>query len=211
MNEKTILYLVRHGQTEWNQDHRLQGHMDSPLTALGIQQAEWLAESLREVPIDVIVSSPSRRAVHTAEILRDVRDLPIHEYSDLKEICLGVWEGQTQKAAEASDPVQFYNFWNDPEHFKVEGSETFEEVAARAVSALKGILASYQGKSILIVSHTVVVKTIMAFFEGRILKELWNPPYIHPTCLSKIELTGEAAEIIMHGDIRHYKDEALPG
>ncbi|WP_442601802.1 histidine phosphatase family protein [Paenibacillus sp. KN14-4R] len=51
MNDKTIIYLVRHGQTEWNVQHRLEGHQDSPLTELGVKQAKWLCESMRNVHI----------------------------------------------------------------------------------------------------------------------------------------------------------------
>lgn len=94
MKETTTIYLVRHGQTEWNVLHRFQGHMDSPLTKLGIQQAEWLGEALQHDPIDLIYSSTSNRAFHTAEIIRGNRDVAVTACDEFKEINLGVWEGQ---------------------------------------------------------------------------------------------------------------------
>lgn len=208
MQTKTTLYLVRHGQTEWNVQHRFQGHQDSPLTEQGVRQAEWLAESMKHVHLDAIFASTSRRASHTAEIIRAEREIPIFETDDFRELNLGIWEGQTQDQAKCDSPEQFDNFWNDPEAFMVDGSEMFEQVRERAVRKLIELVQQYEGKSLMIVTHTVVVKLLMAHFENRALKDLWKLPYIHPTCLCKIEMTGDQANIILHGDTSHYKEEA---
>ncbi|MGZ9583311.1 histidine phosphatase family protein [Paenibacillus marinisediminis] len=207
MKQKTTILLVRHGQTEWNVARRFQGHQDSPLTELGVRQAEWLGESLQHERIDAVYSSSSPRARRTAEIIIAPRDMEIIESDDLKEINLGVWEGQSQETAEREDEEQFHYFWNDPEHFHVHKSETFQEVSERAVRKLQQIVAEEQGKTILIVAHTVVVKVLMAYFEGRELRDIWNPPYIHPACLCKVELTDHIPDILLHGDIQHYKEE----
>lgn len=207
MAETTTLYLVRHGQTEWNVQHRFQGHMDSPLTEHGIRQAEWLGESLEQVRLDLIYSSTSSRAFHTAEIIRGNRDLQVTACDEFKEISLGVWEGQAQERIEELYPQQLDHFWNHPELFEVEGSETFDEVRNRAVNHLLEIVDSNRGASILIVTHTVVVKLLMAHFEQRSMDRLWDLPYIHPTCLSKIEIAGEVPTIILHGDVSHYRAE----
>lgn len=207
MSDKTIIYLVRHGQTEWNVEHKLQGHQDSPLTELGIKQAQWLGESLQNEQIDVIYSSSSLRALRTAELIRDKREIEIIESNDLREINLGIWEGKTQVQVKGLYPEQFHYFWNDPEKFNVQNSETFMNVSKRAINKLLQIISNHQGKSLLIVSHTVVVKLIMAYFEGRLMEDIWNPPYIHPACLCKVGLEMDKPEIILHGDIRHYKEE----
>lgn len=75
------------------------------------------------------------------------------------------------------------------------------------MNKLVDIAASNPGASILLVTHTVVVKLLMAYFEGRSMDRLWDLPYIHPTCLSKIELTDEVPSIILHGDVSHYREE----
>ncbi|MGG3306534.1 histidine phosphatase family protein [Paenibacillus lautus] len=207
MKETTTIYLVRHGQTEWNVQHRFQGHLDSPLTKLGIQQAEWLGEALQHDPIDLIYSSTSNRAFHTAEIIRGNRDVSVTACDEFKEINLGVWEGQIQERIGELYPQQLDHFWNHPELFGVPGSETFHEVRERAVNKLVDIAASNPGASILLVTHTVVVKLLMAYFEGRSMDRLWDLPYIHPTCLSKIELMDEVPSILLHGDVSHYREE----
>jgi len=74
---QTTLYLARHGETLWNVEGRLQGHLDSPLTEVGKRQAGWLRRSLESIPFDAIYTSPSGRAYHTAEILRGDRNVDI--------------------------------------------------------------------------------------------------------------------------------------
>lgn len=205
MRETTTIYLVRHGQTEWNVQHRFQGHKDSPLTKLGIRQAEWLGEALQHDPFDFIFSSTSSRAYHTAELIKGNRNVQITACDEFREINLGVWEGEIQERISDMYPQQLDHFWNHPELFGVEGSETFHEVRERAVNKLNEIIASNPGSRILLVTHTVVVKLLMAYFEGRSLDRLWDLPYIHPTCLSKIELTDDVPSILLHGDVSHYR------
>ncbi|MBM7565545.1 histidine phosphatase family protein [Paenibacillus sacheonensis] len=209
MQEPTLVYLVRHGQTEWNTQRRFQGHEDSPLTELGVKQASWLGESMRSITIDVIYSSTSPRARRTAEIIGSDRSIPLHTSDGFKEIRLGLWEGMNQDEAKSLHPVQFHHFWNDPEAFQVQDAEAFQDVSERAVARLRQIVEEHAGKAILIVAHTVVVKLLMAYFENRALKDLWNPPYIHPTCLSKIEIRQDGHAILLHGDISHYKEETV--
>lgn len=211
MDDKTKIYLVRHGQTEWNVKHKFQGHQDSPLTDMGIKQAQWLEEAIRNEQIDMIYSSSSLRARRTAEIIRGTREIDIIESDDLREINLGIWEGRTQDEVKELYLEAFNDFWDNPEKFKVENSETFRQVSDRAINMMRQTVNDNQGKSILIVTHTVVVKLIMAYFEGRPMKELWNPPYIHPACLCKVEIDGDQSKIILHGDISHYKEEPSLG
>lgn len=211
MNRKTTLYIVRHGQTEWNVEHRMQGHQDSPLTELGIKQAKWLGDALRSDHLDVVYSSSSPRACHTADLIRGGREIAIHERDDLKEINLGVWEGLTQDEAKATFSEQFDYFWHNPAEFLVDGSETFIQVKDRAISLLHDILRQHEGQSILIVTHTVVVKLLMAYFENRPLQNIWNLPFIYPACLCKVEVSERNHEIILHGDIGHYQEDPVEG
>lgn len=167
LSAPTTIYLIRHGQTEWNVEQRLQGHQDSPLTEMGMKQAEWLGESLADEHIDIMYASPSLRAYRTAETIRGQREIAIRKSDALREINMGVWEGQTQSEVKGSYPEQFDYFWHDPAKFCVLGSESFGEVSARAIRMIHQILDEHQGQTIAIVTHTVVVKLVMAFFEKR--------------------------------------------
>ncbi|MDR6553488.1 histidine phosphatase family protein [Paenibacillus qinlingensis] len=206
MTDTTTIYIIRHGQTTWNVEHRLQGHQDSPLTELGIKQAQWLSEALQHEEIDVMYSSSSDRALQTAEIVRGQRNIAIVQSDALKEINLGDWEGKLQSEVKEEYPEQFDHFWNQPDRFGVPHSETFAEVAERAMTMLQRIHEAHAGKTIAIVTHTVVVKLIMAYYEQRLMKDIWQPPYIHPACLCKIIFTENVPQIILHADIRHYQE-----
>ncbi|TVX91863.1 histidine phosphatase family protein [Paenibacillus agilis] len=209
-NHITTVYIVRHGQTEWNVEHRLQGHQDSPLTEFGVRQAEWLGESMANEAIDRVYSSSSGRAHRTAEIIRGSRSIDIIDTDDFKEIGLGSWEGISQTEAKERFPEQFDHFWKDPAQFQVDNSETFQQVSDRAVRKLNEIVSEHRGKSIVIVTHTVVVKVLMAYFEGRAMNKLWDLPYIHPACLCKVQFVGDEPSILLHGDISHYKEDPVP-
>ncbi|WP_168118828.1 histidine phosphatase family protein [Paenibacillus sp. HB172176] len=207
MKEKTTIYLVRHGQTEWNVEHRFQGHQDSPLTENGIIQAKWLGEALANERLHVICASSSPRAVMTAELIGEGRGLTVQACDAFMELGLGEWEGMNQEEAKELYPQPFDQFWNDPESFGVQGGESFAEAFDRARNALLQLAEEHAGKTVLIVTHTVIVKLLMAYFENRPLRDLWKPPYIHPTCLSKIELYEDGHAILLHGDISHYQEK----
>lgn len=202
----TTIYLTRHGQTEWNVEHRMQGHQDSPLTELGVRQAEWLERGLAGVTIDAVYASPSSRALRTAEIIRGGREIPLLTEDAFMEIGMGIWEGSISDELEELYPEQYGYFWHDPGQYKVKDSETFAEVKARALNKLGDIVSGHDGQSVLIVTHTVVIKLLMAHFEGRDLTKLWDLPYIHPTCLCRIDFTEGVPEILLHGDISHYEE-----
>lgn len=201
----TNIYLVRHGETTWNVEHRMQGHQDSALTEIGVQHAILLGERLSNEPPHVIYTSSSYRAYRTAELIKQNKDILINSTDELKEINLGLWEGKTQAFIKENYADQFDNFWNDPESYIPYGGETFKEVEHRALKKLSEILSLHKGTSVLIVSHTVVVKLIMAYFENRLLKDLWKPPFIHPVSVCQIQITNDSPNILLHGDTSHYK------
>lgn len=203
----TWLYLTRHGQTEWNVENRFQGWCDSPLTEKGIRQAEYLAERLKEVSFDSIYSSPAGRALRTAEILRGDRDIAIKEHPDLREMGQGDWEGMRSEEIEIRFPEDYDRFWRKPHRFRRERGENYIDVQKRAVSLIEEILRSHPEEKILIVTHTVVLKTLMAHFEGRPLERLWDPPYIPPACLNLVRVSGGKREILLHGDIGHLPEK----
>jgi len=204
----TKLYLTRHGQTEWNLERRWQGQKDSKLTELGELQAEWLGKRLNEIEIDMIISSSSGRAVKTAEIIRGDREIIIEYNDNLREINLGEWEGLLYSEIELLYTEEEYNFWNFPHLYKPVGGETFMQVVERASNEIEKIILEYKGKNIVIVTHGITLKLLMAYFENKDLKDLWNGAAMHPTCLSIVEIEKDYPNIILHGDTSHYLVEA---
>ncbi|MBB3113100.1 broad specificity phosphatase PhoE/8-oxo-dGTP pyrophosphatase MutT (NUDIX family) [Paenibacillus phyllosphaerae] len=203
---KTILYITRHGETEWNVEGILQGHKDSPLTNLGKRQAKWLGTSLKEIEFDGIYSSPSPRTYLTAEIIREERKIEIFSCDSLKEISLGSWEGQKRSYIENVFPDEHKAFWNTPHLYQPTNSgESFSQLQNRIIPTVLDIIAKHRGCNVLIVTHAIALKVIMAYFRGISLEKLWSPPLFQPTALNKIVIENTECNIELHGDISHYQ------
>lgn len=197
---KTTIYLIRHGQTMWNVERRMQGRMDSPLTELGVDAAKQLASQIPAV--GKIYSSPSGRTLHTARILFSGQNIISDDR--LLEINLGDWEGRLQSELDVEDPEQHSRFWKSPHLFQKEGAETFQQVAFRSAECLQSIVKRHQGESVALVSHTTIIRSILFSIEHRDLSEFWNPPAIYPASLSEIEVVDGCFSIVRFGCTAHH-------
>ena len=199
------LYIVRHGETEWNRERRFQGWKDSPLTEKGRQQVKSLAERLKDHEIDYLYSSPSGRTMETADIIADANDLEIIEEPGFKEINLGELEGKRSEWIKSNYPDVIYDFWNDPENYEPISGEDFYDLRERVIGTLNNILEKHPDDKILIVSHAATSKTILSDFDGKELSRLWDPPFLKAASLSVVDIEGDGSEIKMYGDVSHYK------
>jgi broad specificity phosphatase PhoE len=161
---KQTLLIVRHGQTVWNVEHRLPGQLPGvALNETGRQQAERLAEALRELPISAIISSPLERAYHTAEYLAQGRDITIALEPDLMDTSIGPWAGQVIEDLAKKDP-NWNAYVKDPT-VAPEGIETFPQVQQRAVAAVERWLSKDDlGAYPVFVAHADVVKLLLAHY-----------------------------------------------
>lgn len=196
----TKIHLIRHGQTEWNASRRVQGHSESVLTDSGRKQAMNLGKKLSHIRYDVAYSSSSTRAYETAELILNGNLQEMHKLDSLKEINLGVWEGMLYSEVETEYPDQFKYFFKDPSKFKVNGGETFHQLQSRAVQALKTIVKAHRGKKIILVSHGMFIRSLLAFIENRPLKALWNRPAVGNCSQSIVEERNSIYKIIMYAD-----------
>ncbi|XOK63660.1 histidine phosphatase family protein [Paenibacillus elgii] len=204
---QTTLYLTRHGQTEWNLNKKMQGHLDSPLTDYGMRQAEWLKERLENIQFDAIYSSSSPRALSTAQILSGNRPLQISTLDSLKEINMGLWEGQQIEWIQQQFPVQYDLFFNDPHLYRPTGhGESYSELLERTIPALNHILAEHQDQQVLLVTHRITLKVIMSYFLGKPLHEIGSMPDIHPTALCKMIMNNDVPKVELYGDTSHYRE-----
>ena len=155
-SDVTHVILVRHGQTDYNLEGRWQGFLDIPLNATGIRQAELLAESLRDVPIDVFISSPLKRAFVTTEKCAQLHGKEIAYTDDrLKEINLGVWAGM-KKTDVAQKYPKLNKLWEErPWLVKVPQGESLRELGNRYRDALEDVVRKYPGKTIFIGAHSL--------------------------------------------------------
>jgi 2,3-bisphosphoglycerate-dependent phosphoglycerate mutase len=156
----TTIVMVRHGETEWNREHRFQGHSDPPLNATGRAQAHELAETLRLEPITVAYTSPLRRANETAEIVARRLVVPLRTSASLMEVDVGAWSGLTRSEVEARFPdgysrwLEYGHGWND--------GESYEELGERVVSGLLEIAARHPEELVLAVTHGGPIRSVLA-------------------------------------------------
>ncbi|BFH13723.1 histidine phosphatase family protein [Paenibacillus melissococcoides] len=203
---KTTLYLTRHGQTEWNVEERMQGHKDSPLTSLGVLQAEWLQQRLEPVRLDAVYSSSSLRAWRTARIAAGHKQVSIRPMDEFMEINLGLWEGQHIEFIENQFGQQYLHFFNRPDLYQPTGcGETYEQLISRVIPAIDSIISRHQGETVLIVTHRITLKTIMGYYGNKTLHELGSLPDIQSASLSKISIENRVPTIEMYGDTSHYQ------
>lgn len=197
------LYITRHGQTEWNTERRMQGWGDSPLTKVGIEQAERLGKRLKEKKIDLIYSSPLGRAIKTAQIIRGERNIPIICDDRLKEIKLGKWEGMNHEFIDSNYKEDINNFWHNPKAYKPIEGETFFQLRDRVKSFLDEVITEHKDESILIVTHAIALKSIMNYIEDLTIDNFWTEPHINPTSLTKVEIKDLNRKVILNADISH--------
>lgn len=202
----TKVYLTRHGETEWNEKGIMQGWGDSPLTELAKNQAKWLGERIKDLHIDVIYASPIGRAFNTAEIIKGNREVHLIAHDGLKEIKIGGWEGLSQEEMKAISEENYFNFWNIPSKYIPTGNgENFYEVKDRAFKAINEIIEKEKGKTILIVTHTITLKSYLTALENRDIDTLWDPPFIKQTSLTEINFTDEGYDIPLVACMEHHK------
>lgn len=202
----TRLYITRHGETLWNTEGRMQGWNDSPLTDLGIKQAEWLRDRIHDIKIDAIYSSPSNRAFKTAEVVRGSREIEIVKHEGLREIGLGVWEGLNQEEIKALNEEQHYNFWNAPHlYVPIAKGETFEDLTNRVAPILKDIVSRHPNENVLIVTHTMTLKAMMNSLHNKPISTIWEPPFIKQTSLTVIDFEDDKFNVVLHGDASHHE------
>jgi broad specificity phosphatase PhoE len=199
----TTLHLIRHGETNWNAEGRIQGQMESVLSELGRHQAKELQQKLLDIRFDQVFSSSSTRARQTADIALAHIDQPFVYLDSLKEIYLARWEGFLYSEIEADDPVAINAFRNIPDSFNVDGAETFSDLQNRALSAVTQIIEQNPGKEVAIVSHGAWIKSVLCHYEGRPISQFWEPPRMHNCCHSIIEVPphGKEAKIVRYADL----------
>lgn len=197
------IYLMRHGETDWNKEGKLQGSADIPLNENGIRLAQETAQALKEIPFEAVYSSPLCRARKTAELMRLERQIPIFEDARLKEMSFGRYEGDSiyQAAHDAENPL--YKFIREPENFKAQDGENFSDVIARAQNFIDEVLLSAQKEysTVLITAHGAFIRCFLRCIENRPLSAFWGGIPLKNCCVTAMELQGMNIKILEEGRI----------
>lgn len=170
------LYLVRHGQTVWNKEGKLQGRTDIELNENGREAAGNLGRALENVEFDKIYSSPLIRAYETACLIRGHRNIPIIRDDRLVEISFGEGEGDSWRTW--NDPENPYSaFFNDTENYvPPPRGETFEQVMARTKDFVQKVVEPQFGTAerLMIVAHGALNSAIICYLEGNSKANFWG-------------------------------------
>jgi len=176
-NHLCSFYIVRHGQTEWNVQRRIQGQKDSPLTDQGINQAQELAERLKSVEFADIYASDLLRAKRTAEIIALEKESIVKTSQLLRETGLGRFEGKKyqQFRKELKDVLEKREKLEKEARFKTSlerGVETDKQVVERLLLFLRQTAVAYPDENVLIVSHGGVIRAFLIYLGYGVYKNL---------------------------------------
>ena len=164
---KNKVVLVRHGQTLWNLEKRTQGHLDSPLTGLGISQAKETASKLQEYKFDLIISSPLGRALQTANLIaEELKISKIQTDPNLAERHLGVLQG----CAKEESLKKYPHFYGTNNKFiqcsDIPEAETLQEFLNRTGKAVEKISEISKANNVLVVTHDGVLHAIIGHVKS---------------------------------------------
>ncbi len=154
------IYLIRHGQTEWNKDRKLQGSMDIPLNETGIDQAKKLADKLKRYNIEHIYTSPLSRAFDTAQEIKKVFGCSITQLDSLKEIDFGIWQGHTVAENKAIYGGLVARWEQDPTFDAGYGIESYFSVQQRAYQTLTEIGNGVYDE-VAVITHGAWIKSVI--------------------------------------------------
>lgn len=200
----TELILLRHGETEWNSVGRLQGHLDSPLSAEGLHQADLLAARLSSVSFHALYSSDLGRALETARRIATRTGHSVLEDRRLRERGLGVFEGFTRDEANQRHPEAFAEYAAGGPDFVVPGGESTSQRLRHALECLAELGARHEGERIVVVTHGGVLSSLFRHCLG-------IPPGTPRTfsvlnaCWNQFDYHEGKFRLVTWGDVHHLR------
>jgi 2,3-bisphosphoglycerate-dependent phosphoglycerate mutase len=171
-NDKVLkLYIVRHGETEWNVIKRFQGQLNTPLTEKGIKKLKETGKKLENVLFDEVYTSELGRTVASAEIILNENNgyknnkLELQKLAELNEVYFGVWQGLTYEEVFLKYPEEGNNYFYNVKNYKAENveAEKLEDALERFLKGINKILDSHESGNILVVTHGTVFEMFMNY------------------------------------------------
>lgn len=167
----TTLLLVRHGVTGANKENRFAGRSPEPLHPEGIAQSRRLGAELRHRGVGLIVAGPLPRTRQTAELIGAALGAAISVDEGLNEILIPHWDGLAKEAIRRQFGAEYPTWLAQPADFALQGCETIAQVQERAVAAAEQIFSSHQGRTVLAVSHLIVLRALILHYQNRPIRE----------------------------------------
>lgn len=201
-----LIFLLRHGLTDWNATRRCQGTTDIPLNADGIAQAQTLASRCASLSIERVYHSPLIRAAKTAECVADACHAHLVPCDDLREVCLGVFQGLTREQSLDAYPEAAAAYFSDPESVTPPNGESMSAVQNRMLHALHYAEKDAAGcQRIALVSHGAAIKTLICAVMDMPL-DRFSRFDISNCSISVIESINGTHRLLTLNDLSHFGD-----
>jgi alpha-ribazole phosphatase len=196
------LWIVRHGQTDWNAQKRYQGHSDIPLNATGEAQAQQIAERLSSERLHAIISSDLRCAVQTADAIASHHKLSVQLEPRLRESNFGVFEGLRYKDVIDQHKLMAEAWFTDPEN-PPEGGEKLSEVAARVSAAIDTLISQFSSnKRLVLVGHDGSLRLLLCYLLEMPSTQYWRFN-LDPCSLTRVNVYPGGAILVRLNDVSH--------
>ena len=190
-----IIYMMRHGETDWNVQHLFQGRTDIPLNENGRKVADWTRDGLKDVHFDIAFCSPLCRAKETAQIILEGRDIELIE--DERIIEMGFGEYEATSMVDGDEDIKTF-FLHPDKYVDKKGIEPFETVLGRTNDFLNELIENslFQDSTILVVSHGATLRGLIGAFKGIAVKDFWVGG-VHKNCgMTIVEVNGKEKKIL---------------
>jgi probable phosphoglycerate mutase len=208
----TNILLIRHGETAWNAERRLQGHLDIPLNDEGERQARLLAETLALEPIDLLVSSDLGRARQTAQAVAALRGMPLQIEPGLRERCYGGFEGLLYTEIEQRFPAEFAAWQGrDIDGILPDGKnrgESFRQFYARATEAILGLARKHPGRTLALVAHGGVLECAYRM-AGNLSLETPRDFKVYNASINRFRVDDGKLVLVSWGEVSHLRPAVL--
>jgi probable phosphoglycerate mutase len=208
MQEPTRIIAIRHGETSWNVDTRIQGHLDIPLSANGRWQAERLAEALMGEPLKAIYASDLTRAWETAQYVGQAQGLKVVSETGLRERGFGDFEGKTFAEIETLLPDQSLRWRKRDPEFSPTGGESLVALRVRVIEAAERLAAQHPGEQIALVGHGGVMDVL---YRAATRLDIQAPRTwaLGNAAINRLLWTPEGFTLVGWADTQHLDDDVL--
>ena len=202
------IYIVRHGETQWNKEEVFRGRKDISLNEIGKKQVERVGLYFSHRPINRIVSSPLARARQTAEAISNIISIAIETMEELTDFNFGIWEGLPLREVEKRFPADFAIWKTSPEKLRIENGDTLAMVRNRISAGLANITSGQEG-AVVIVTHRVICKIIVLHALGIGNEHFWDMKY-DPGSITLLDRKNDKYTLIFSNDTCHLYNHAYP-
>lgn len=202
--KETTLFLIRHGETDWNVNQRYLGKTDVSLSETGKKQIHQLYQQWQHLLIDVVYTSPLKRARETTAILCPENKIPVVAHDGLRELDFGDWEGLTAEQIAIQFPHKLADWKIDSYTHMTPSGESMHAVQDRVTQTYQEATTAYQGKTIAFIGHGGSFSILLCFLLGITPKARWQFR-LSPASISKLSVSDDDVVIVTLNDTSHLK------